>query len=88
MKRNYDDPVYKKFRLDVLKRDKFKCQMPGCKNKKYLNVHHIQKWSSASSLRYDKSNGITLCSYCHKSITGKESHYENLFREILNGKKI
>ena len=86
MKRNYDDPDYKKFRIDVLKRDKFKCQMPNCKSKKNLNVHHIQTWSNASSLRYEPSNGITLCKYCHKSITGKEIHYETLFREINNGK--
>lgn len=85
MNRNYDDPAYKKFRIDVLKRDKFKCQMPGCKSKKNLNVHHIKTWAGASSLRYEKSNGITLCRYCHKSITGKESHYEQLFREIIDG---
>ena len=66
--RNYDDPVYKDFRIKVLKRDKFKCKMPGCKNKKNLQVHHISKWSGASALRYEISNGITLCRYCHKSI--------------------
>jgi len=81
--RNYDDPVYKDFRLRVLKRDKFKCKMPGCKTKRDLQVHHISKWSGASSLRYEVSNGITLCRYCHKSITGKEPHYETLFREII-----
>lgn len=86
MKRQYSDPVYKKFRLDVLRRDNRKCQMPGCGRRNNLQVHHIQKWANASSLRYDQSNGITLCAYCHKSITGKESHYENLFREIVNGK--
>lgn len=86
MKRNYNDPAYKKFRTDVLKRDNFKCQMPGCKSKKNLHVHHIQTWAGASSLRYEKNNGITLCRYCHNSITGKESHYQHLFREIVDGK--
>lgn len=86
MKRNYNDQNYTTFRLSVLKRDHFKCQMPNCKNTKNLNVHHIKTWSQASSLRYEPSNGITLCYYCHKSITGKESHYENLFRNIINDK--
>jgi len=86
MKRNYNDQDYKKFRLSVLKRDGFKCQMPQCKNTKNLNVHHIKTWANASSLRYEPLNGITLCYHCHKSITGKESHYENLFRDIINGK--
>jgi 5-methylcytosine-specific restriction endonuclease McrA len=84
MKRNYDDPAYEDFRKRVLKRDKKKCQMPGCGHSKKLQVHHIRKWSSASSLRYEISNGITLCVNCHKSIKGKEHHYEALFMEIIN----
>jgi 5-methylcytosine-specific restriction endonuclease McrA len=85
MKRNYDDPAYTDFRKEVLKRDKKTCMMPGCGRKTNLQVHHIQKWSRASSLRYETSNGITLCKYCHYSIKGKENHYENLFKEIVDG---
>lgn len=85
MKRNYDDPAYEQFRKQVLKRDKKRCMMPGCGAKQKLQVHHIKKWSRASSLRYEISNGITLCKNCHNSITGKEHHYETLFREIING---
>ena len=87
MKRNYDDPAYEQFRKDVLKRDKRKCKMPGCASTKSLQVHHIKKWSSASSLRYETSNGITLCKYCHNSIKGHEDQYESLFRLIIqNGR--
>ena len=86
MKRNYDDPVYREWRLRVYKRDKFKCQMPLCNAKTNLQAHHIQKWSSASSLRYEPSNGITLCRYCHSSIKNKEEHYIKIFREIVDGK--
>ena len=84
-KRNFDDPAYKECRIKTLKRDKFKCQMPGCKSKSNLQVHHIRPWASASSLRFEISNCITLCANCHKSIRGKETHYEPLFREIING---
>ena len=85
MKRNYDDPAYESFRKEVIKRDGRKCMMPGCGYKKCLQVHHIRKWSTASSLRYEISNGITLCHNCHKSRRGKEHHYETLFIEIING---
>lgn len=85
MKRNYDDQQYAQFRKDVLKRDCFTCKMPGCNNKKLLHVHHIKPWSKAFSLRYDIMNGITLCKYCHKLVTGKEFYYEKLFLEIING---
>jgi 5-methylcytosine-specific restriction endonuclease McrA len=85
MKRNYDDPAYADWRRKILKRDKKTCKMPGCQSKTRLQVHHIRKWASASALRYELSNGITLCSTCHKSISGKEHHYESLFMELING---
>ena len=84
MKRDYHDPVYKHFRLQVLKRDKFTCKMCKTKGKRVrLNVHHIIKWSSAASLRYDIDNGITLCRKCHDSVKGKESHYITYFSELI-----
>ena len=86
MKRNYDDPVYRKWRIDVYKRDGFKCQMPGCKTTKNLNAHHIQKWASASMLRYDIDNGITLCRRCHKEVTGNEQHHQRLFQDMVRNK--
>ena len=83
MKRDYNDPVYRKWIAQVKKRDKNTCQMPKCKCKKRLQAHHIKKWSSASMLRYDVSNGITLCRTCHESISGQEHLYESLFMEIV-----
>lgn len=86
MRRNYDDPVYKDWRVRVYKRDGFKCQMPNCKSKSRLQAHHIKKWSTASSLRYEIDNGITLCRNCHDQINGFESHYEALFMQIVSKK--
>tara|TARA_R100000808_G_C2146949_1_gene154862 strand:- start:2071 stop:2337 length:267 start_codon:yes stop_codon:yes gene_type:complete len=86
-RRNFDDPVYKEWRLSVYKRDKFRCQMPGCKSKRQIQAHHIRKWSTASALRYDIDNGITLCRQCHDSISKAEEHYEGLFIEIVRGKR-
>ena len=84
MKRDYDDAVYKRFRLEVLKRDSFTCKMCKARVKKTrLNVHHIMKWSSAASLRYDVDNGITLCRKCHDSIKGKETHYISYFLDLI-----
>jgi len=87
MRRNYDDPVYKEWRKRVLSRDKHTCQMPDCKRKRSLQVHHIRKWSSASSLRFEIDNGITLCYGCHKEVTNNETFYEPLFNDIVRGKK-
>jgi len=84
-KRDYSDPVYKDFRIKVLKRDKFTCKMCKKKGKRArLNVHHIRRWSSAAALRYEVGNGITLCYSCHKSVSGKERHYESYFYQLIN----
>ena len=84
MARDFGDPIYKEWRKKVLHRDSYRCQMPGCKRRgKRMQVHHIQKWSSASSLRYDASNGITLCWDCHNEGNGKEAMYIRLFYDII-----
>lgn len=82
-KRDYKDPEYTKARAKVRKRDKRKCQMPGCRRRKRLQVHHIIPWSVRPDLRYELSNMITLCYDCHKLVTGSEGFYEALFREIV-----
>jgi len=82
--RNYKDPIYEDWRTRVYKRDSHKCQMPGCGAKrKRLNAHHIRRWADAAYLRYDVSNGITLCWKCHKEVTGSERQYESLFMQIV-----
>lgn len=83
--RNYQDPAYKLFRSMVRKRDGYRCRMPGCGVKTRLQVHHIKPWSANAALRYDPSNGITLCKNCHKKITGSEHIYAPMFQEIIHG---
>ena len=85
--RNFKDPIYQDWRKQVLKRDKRKCQMPGCKRGgKRMQVHHIRKWSTAAYLRYEVYNGITLCWDCHNEVNGKEIYFEKLFMEIVDSK--
>jgi len=83
MSRNWNDPAYKKWRIDVYKRDNFQCQMPNCKSKKRLNAHHIKRWSDNAGLRFAVNNGITLCYTCHKNIHNKEEQYEMFFYKLL-----
>jgi 5-methylcytosine-specific restriction endonuclease McrA len=64
--RDYNSDEYKSFLKKVKQRDKYQCKMCGCKKK--LQVHHILEWSENPHLRYEVTNGITLCVECHKSI--------------------
>ena len=61
---------YKKWKSDVLKRDKNKCQKCGSFDN--LVVHHIKPFSRNIELRYDVNNGITLCQNCHKEVHKNE----------------
>ena len=84
-KRDFSDPLYKEWRRRIKKRDKYSCKMPGgSRGGRYTQVHHIKRWSDYPSLRYEDSNGITLCNFCHKMVTDKELYYEPLFNNIIS----
>ena len=71
---------YVGWRRAVMQRDAFTCQHCG-KIGCYLEVDHIKPWSLFPELRYETSNGLTLCKDCHrktptygrKSMRNKES---------------
>lgn len=81
--RNFKSPEYKEWRKSVYKRDKFKCQWPGCNERKRLNAHHIKPWFDFPGLRFLVDNGITLCKYHHNSIKDQEEIYAGTFLRIV-----
>jgi len=67
---------WKKWREAVFKRDNYTCQKCGRKRKKgdrvILEPHHIKQFAHFPELRFEVSNGQTLCYECHqKTKTGK-----------------
>ena len=59
---------YKIWRSDVFLRDNWTCQTCQARGV-YLEVHHIKSWANYPELRYEISNGVTLCKPCHDLIT-------------------
>lgn len=60
------------WRKAVFVRDKHTCQ--SCKKQGgTLNAHHIKPFAQYRDLRFDISNGITLCESCHRSIRTSRS---------------
>lgn len=60
---------YQRWRKSVLKRDNYTCihcLFIGSKNDNILQVDHIKPFSKYPELRFDISNGRTLCFDCHK----------------------
>lgn len=91
---------YRNWRKIVYERDNYICQLCNSE-RKYLNCHHIETFSSIvekySLKSYDDylnceilwsiDNGITLCKDCHDSIKGKEKENEEKFKNINYEKK-
>jgi hypothetical protein len=71
------DPRWQKKRLEILKRDKWKCKL--CKDEKTeLHVHHInytgEPWEAPNS------DLVTLCAHCHVEVEQIEVQVE--FKKI------
>lgn len=58
-----DGEYLKEWRASVFRRDGYKCAV--CGNTKFLHAHHIIPWAKDPDRRFELSNGITLCKYCH-----------------------
>jgi hypothetical protein len=52
-------------RRTVLRRDHLRCGVPGCRNARFLDVHHIRLSSEGGS--HQVSNLITLCGAHHRA---------------------
>jgi len=73
---------YKEWRSSVYKRDGWTCQI--CKRHlKKLIAHHIKTFNKYPELRFELSNGITLCRVCHCKIHAENRDMQN-FTKILN----
>lgn len=78
-------PEYKFWREQVYNRDDWTCQKCHIKGGK-LHPHHIRNFSEFTDLRYDVSNGITLCTTHHiefHKIYGKKHNTEEQIKEYI-----
>lgn len=56
---------YRLWREQVFKRDNYTCQQCGLRGV-YLEADHVKSFAMFPKLRFELSNGRTLCRECHK----------------------
>lgn len=78
-------PEYKGWRLKVLARDNYTCQICGIRSIKgqriVFDVDHIKSWAKHPDLRFELSNGRTLCRPCHKLTPSWMNRWEDFTGE-------
>ena len=78
-----NDPEYKQWVRAVKRRDNNICWLNDENCKGYNIVHHIKSWREYIKLRYETSNGITLCQAHHPRGRAKEKLFKKLFSYLV-----
>ena len=70
VKAKRNQPALRKWAKQVKERDDYQCQSCGAEktHPSSMHAHHIVPCEYFPELAYDLSNGITLCSSCHKKL--------------------
>lgn len=80
-------PEYREWRSAVFVRDKFTCQKCGDARGGNLRAHHVKPFAAYPDLRYDVSNGLTLCHTCHELEHLKPESIRNV-RKLKRGEPL
>ena len=64
-KKGRDSKIYSWWREHIKRRDGYRCLLCGSNNQ--AEVHHIERWIDNKALRFDVTNGVTLCLVCHNT---------------------
>ena len=73
------------WRMAVLARDEHKCRRLGCDREgptAHLEVHHVKNFRLHKEVRYQVSNGVTLCKDCHDEFYRRFGNFGNGWAQL------
>lgn len=76
--------AYTFWRMEVYKRDNFRCKMSNGECSSKIEAHHILTWKESPELRYEISNGITLCTKHHPRQREAEIKLADFFKSLIS----
>lgn len=82
-----DSAAHAKWRAQVYERDGFECVRCGDRAGGNLNAHHLESYNARRDLRWEASNGATLCEDCHLGFHKRFGYGDNTaaqFAEYMN----
>jgi len=57
------------------------CRFPGCANKRYIDIHHVQHWANGGETK--PSNLVSLCRFHHHAVHEGGNRIERLDDGVL-----
>ena len=75
-KKAFGHPLWQRKRLEIMRRDGFKCLFCG-DSESQLNVHHCFYVSGRKPWQYSDESLFTLCRPCHSLISDEDPDYEH-----------
>lgn len=76
------DPRWQKKRLEIFKRDNWRCCLCG-DTENTLHVHHLRYKKNADPWDYDNDDLITLCESCHYNFDEFDEFFSGLKRILI-----
>lgn len=70
----------KKWVRFIKKRDSHLCRICGCRGDV---AHHLYSYNNYKELRFEKSNGLTLCVVCHEEFHKKYGYGNNTLAQFI-----
>lgn len=79
--RQRNSPMCRQWKRRVFERDSYTCGQCGQHGGR-LVAHHVQRWSTRPELRFEISNGLTLCYDCHEREHGRTRRKANTDKDM------